>query len=246
MTDVRGARLFVLAGPDLGRSFPLGERTTLGRSDECDLVLRDRSISRKHAVLVHADGSWFVEDLGSTNGVSKDGKRGERIELADGDEFRLGDLALRLRLGVEGPAPVVDADIEFDLGPTRVVPAPAVAPAPLPVPAPPSARAPAARDTAARDTAARGPLPKDPDEIEVEEEIEIEGPDQALPAAVRAAPMPLTPRAPRAERRTGFFAGDLSQQPFWLRTLIVLGLIAFCAGLAYGAFRAVAMLRGGL
>jgi len=115
------ARVFVLAGPDFARSFPLRERSTLGRADECDVVLRDRSISRKHAVLVREGEQWFVQDLGSTNGVSKDGKRGERFELADGDEFKLGDLPLRLRLTAAAAE-----EIEFESS----APAAAVAPSP--------------------------------------------------------------------------------------------------------------------
>jgi len=122
----RDAQLFVLAGPDLARSFPVGERATLGRADECDVVLRDRSISRKHAVLVRQGERWYVQDLGSTNGVSKDGQRAERIELQDGDEFKLGDLPLRLRVGA-----VEVADIEFAL--EAPVPRQAAAPPPRPV-----------------------------------------------------------------------------------------------------------------
>src|SRR5688572_17069404 len=162
MADERGgARLFVLAGPDLARSFVLGERATLGRSDECDVVLRDRSISRKHAVLVREGEGWFVQDLGSTNGVTKDGRRAERFELRDGDEFRLGDLPLRFKLDVAGAA----QDIEFDLAPRAAPPAQAPPPAPPP-PAPLQRSEP-------------GP------EIEVDE-IEIEGPDE--PSANRLAP----------------------------------------------------------
>jgi len=215
------AHLFVLTGPDLGRSFPVGPRATLGRSDECDVVLRDRSISRKHAVLVLEDGRWAVEDLGSTNGISKDGQRAKRIALADGDEFKLGDLGLRLRLGAAAAAPA-GQDIEFDLA------APARMPAPPASPRPPPAEA----------------------EVEVEIELEEGGEIELEPAVARGpvtrAPLVAeTARAPRAERRTGFLASDLEQQPFWLRTLVVLLLLVLCAALSYGAYRAVGMLRAG-
>ncbi len=222
------ARLFVLAGPDLARSFALGERSTLGRSEECDVVLHDRSISRKHAVLVRQGELWFVQDLGSTNGVSKDGRRAERIELADGDEFKLGDLPLRLRLS----APAVAQDIEFDSSPPA---------APAPVPAP-VARAPSAPSGAKLPGGnAPGSRTADPDEVE----IEIEGPDAPHPAARESAAATLF-RPPRVARRTGLFSADLSQQPFWLRGLLALGLLALGAGLAYGAYRVVLLLRSGL
>lgn len=214
MAELHSARLFVLAGPDLARSFPLSERATLGRSDECDVVLRDRSISRKHALVVREAQRWFVQDLGSTNGVTKDGQRGERFELVDGDEFRLGDLPLRFKLQAEA-----GQDIEFDFG--------AVASAPTIL-----ARVPAPE-----------PSPVAPVEPQAEE-IEIEGPDEALPAALRPE-LATTFRPVRVARHTGFFAGDLEQQPFWLRCLLLLGLLALGAGLAYGAFLAVQMLRAG-
>lgn len=130
MTD-RDARaqVFVLAGVDRARSFELGERSVLGRSSECDVVLQDRSISRKHAVIVCQETHWFLQDLGSTNGVHKDGKRVERVELRDGDEFQLGDLPLRLRLSSAGPA--LDEGIEFASPLDFVAPPPAPATAPV-------------------------------------------------------------------------------------------------------------------
>jgi predicted component of type VI protein secretion system len=209
-----GARLFVLAGPDLARSFPLAEKNTVGRSDECDVVLRDRSISRKHALISRQEERWFVQDLGSTNGVTKAGQRGERFELADGDEFLLGDLPLRFKLQAEADAP----DIEFALGGTQTI----------------LSRAPVESGPAA-------PVAPEADEIQ------IEGPDEPVPAARPAPSAPPVPTAftPRAARRTGLFAADFEQYPFWLRCLLVLALLAVGAGLAYGAFLAVQMLRAG-
>jgi predicted component of type VI protein secretion system len=217
MADV-SARLYVLAGPDLARSFALTENSTVGRSDECDVVLRDRSISRKHARIVRQEERWFVQDLGSTNGVTKEGTRGERFELADGDEFRLGDLPVRFKLQAGADAP----DIEFAAGGTQTILS--RAPEPEPVPVVPAA-----------------PAPQAAPEVD---EIEIEGPDEPLPVA-RTAFSPSLPPAPRAARRTGFLAGDIEQLPFWLRCVIVLGMLAVGAGLAYGAYLAVQMLREG-
>lgn len=234
MTEARNARLFVLAGPDLARSFALGARSTLGRSDECDVVLRDRSISRKHALLVREEQGWFVQDLGSTNGVTKNGQRGERFELLDGDEFRLGDLPLRFKLQAEEVQ-----DIEFDLAPP-VVRAAAAAP---PASAPPASVPPASAPVPSPAVRA-APSPRKDDD----DEIQIEGPDEPMPAssAVRpeAAATAFRP-VQRTERRSGFFSGDLEQQPFWLRVALFLGLLAVGAGLAYGAFQAVQMLRAG-
>jgi pSer/pThr/pTyr-binding forkhead associated (FHA) protein len=62
----------------------------IGRSRDCDFVLSDQNVSRRHAEVRPSGGSWIVKDLGSTNGVKVNGrriqgpqslKRGDRIEL---------------------------------------------------------------------------------------------------------------------------------------------------------------------
>jgi len=62
----------------------------LGRSRECDVVLGDSNVSRRHAEIRPSGAGWVVEDLGSTNGVRVNGtpthgpteiKGGDRVEL---------------------------------------------------------------------------------------------------------------------------------------------------------------------
>jgi len=220
------ARLYVLAGPDQARTFEVDGRAVMGRAPECEVVLHDRSISRRHAQLTWRDGRWTLEDLGSTNGVKQAGKRVEKLTLADGDEFELGDLPLRFRVR-EAEEPSLD--LEF-ADPTPVSPAPA---SPVPVPAPLSSARPA-----------RPPAPEP-----LEDEIELELPDEpGAPQAPLRRPGPAveaTTFQPRRERRTGWLAGDLSQFPFWQRVLLVGVLGVVGAGLCYGAFWAVTLLRGG-
>jgi pSer/pThr/pTyr-binding forkhead associated (FHA) protein len=48
----------------------------VGRSRECDVVLGDSNVSRRHAeIRPGAGGQWTVADLGSTNGVQVNGRR---------------------------------------------------------------------------------------------------------------------------------------------------------------------------
>src|ERR687890_125594 len=48
----------------------------VGRSRECDVVLGDSNVSRRHAeIRPGAGGQWTVSDLGSTNGVQVNGRR---------------------------------------------------------------------------------------------------------------------------------------------------------------------------
>lgn len=65
---------------------------TIGRSRDCDIVLADANVSRRHAeVLPGAAGTWMVSDLGSTNGVVINGRRITGYEpLAPGDRMALG------------------------------------------------------------------------------------------------------------------------------------------------------------
>jgi hypothetical protein len=63
---------------------------TIGRSRDCDVVLDDAGISRRHAHLRPVPEGWTIEDVGSTNGVRVNGEPihgahpvglGDRIEL---------------------------------------------------------------------------------------------------------------------------------------------------------------------
>ena len=60
-----------------GRRFVVGPKgAVLGRSRECDVVLSDSNVSRRHAELrPGSGGQWTVADLGSTNGVQVNGRR---------------------------------------------------------------------------------------------------------------------------------------------------------------------------
>lgn len=48
---------------------------TIGRSSQCEVVINHESMSRKHCLVEVEDGKIYITDLGSTNGVSIDGKR---------------------------------------------------------------------------------------------------------------------------------------------------------------------------
>jgi Protein of unknown function (DUF3662)/FHA domain len=63
---------------------------SLGRSRECDVVIEDSGVSRRHAELRPEGMLWMIEDLGSTNGVRVNGlaingahqlQSGDRIEM---------------------------------------------------------------------------------------------------------------------------------------------------------------------
>ncbi len=76
-----------------GRRQGLRDRLSLGRADDNDLRLADRSVSRHHAVLFWTDGRWCIEDRASVNGTFVNGTRvpfGSTHPLRHGDRIRLG------------------------------------------------------------------------------------------------------------------------------------------------------------
>jgi len=93
--------LKVLAGLNAGQVFTLdGDETVIGRGRDVHVRVDDAGLSRKHARIVRSEGQRYVlEDLGSTNGIFVNGRRVERIDLADGDRVQLGP-ALVLRFGL--------------------------------------------------------------------------------------------------------------------------------------------------
>ncbi len=67
-----------------------GEELLIGRGAECDIALRDPTVSRRHARLMFRDGGWLIQDLASTNGVTVNGMTVGRYQLQPGDRLGLG------------------------------------------------------------------------------------------------------------------------------------------------------------
>jgi hypothetical protein len=73
---------------------------TIGRSRDCDIVLEDSGISRRHAEIRPGAGSWTLADLGSTNGVRVNGRRLEGAQpLSAGDRVELGSTEMVFEVG---------------------------------------------------------------------------------------------------------------------------------------------------
>ena len=102
-------RLVVLNTIFAGSSFPLtGMENVIGRTDENDIVLEHRSVSRNHAKLVREGERVRILDLKSANGVLVNGEEVEQQVLKNGDTLELG--RLKIRFVAAGERFVVPAD----------------------------------------------------------------------------------------------------------------------------------------
>jgi len=92
-------RLVVTEGALAGTTISLGEvPVTLGRADDSTVVLTDDYASSRHARLVPGDGSWMLEDLGSTNGTYLGSTKVTRATpVPIGQPIRIGKTVLELR-----------------------------------------------------------------------------------------------------------------------------------------------------
>ncbi len=71
-------RLFVTAGPDVGKELALPEfdrAYVIGRLQGADLSLSDNDASRRHVEIIRRGTQIFVRDLGSKNGATLSGLR---------------------------------------------------------------------------------------------------------------------------------------------------------------------------
>jgi hypothetical protein len=228
------ARIFVLSGKALGSDFTLNQATVMGRGKDAGVRLSDPSVSRLHAKIEPEGDGWRVTDLDSSNGIWVGGEQVKTALLKDLDEFRVGALELRIRIGGDVP-PVASV-------PLSAVPAPDVAEPQVPepeifAPDPPAIEVP---DVSS---------PEEPEEIELELEGDWSEPEPApapvfTPDSPRVVPAPASapahnPARPilqhAAPNRSGnLFSGDLGQQPFFVRWALYLLAIAFFVGLVWG------------
>jgi ABC transport system ATP-binding/permease protein len=113
------ARLVILTSELAGQEFLLSRASVvIGRTEENDVVVNHRSISRHHAKIVREGDRYTIVDLQSANGVRVNNEDYERIELHAGDVVELGHVKLRF----VGPFEhyVFDPNIRYDKRPFPV------------------------------------------------------------------------------------------------------------------------------
>ena len=105
------ARLVVVSSNFAGQEFVLDKAAVvIGRTDENDVVINHRSISRHHAKIVREGGHYHIVDLQIANGVRVNGEEYGKVELRKGDHVDLGHV--RLRFVAPGEDFVFDRDAQ--------------------------------------------------------------------------------------------------------------------------------------
>lgn len=87
----RSAYLITISGRNVGRMHKLNvERTQLGRAPDCEILIEDEGVSRRHAMIERGQEGYVLWDNNSTNGVFVNGQKVPRHILQDGDRVQIG------------------------------------------------------------------------------------------------------------------------------------------------------------
>jgi len=85
------------ADPPAGTVYPLDAVTTIGRDLGCSIVVDDPFASGQHAALTYRGRTWYLEDLGSTNGTFVNGiPVSAPAPLGFGDVIQVAEVTFRL------------------------------------------------------------------------------------------------------------------------------------------------------
>ncbi len=91
----------------------LRDVTVVGRHPECDVVIDQVSLSKRHCVFVKTDGLLVIRDLATTNGTKVKGQKVRWAALLPDDKISLGGYKVRIYLGSdEMPSPSEHANSE--------------------------------------------------------------------------------------------------------------------------------------
>ena len=87
--------LAIESGPQEGARFMVILPCTIGRK-ECDFILDDRLVSRRHAELKFVDNAVVIEDLQSKNGTKVNGRKITSSQLTSNDLVSIGTISFRV------------------------------------------------------------------------------------------------------------------------------------------------------
>ena len=87
-------------GPGMGTRYSLGENPlVIGRGNDCEILINDHSVSRRHARIQPGADGYYAVDLQSTNGTFVNDVPASICKLKDGDYLRVGNCIYRFLMG---------------------------------------------------------------------------------------------------------------------------------------------------
>ena len=90
--------LVALNGQHKGEDFRLRVgKNVIGTAADCDVVLSDKKLSRKHATIRFEGGEFQIADLDSSNGTSVNDEKVQKHDLIDNDIIKLGDIEFEFK-----------------------------------------------------------------------------------------------------------------------------------------------------
>ena len=95
------ARVTVNITKKLRRIYEVRDGTSIGRDPSCEIQLLDNSVSRVHARFEVSGARVKIVDLASANGVKVHGQRVDEWLLSDGDEIRIGKIAMHFEAAAD-------------------------------------------------------------------------------------------------------------------------------------------------
>lgn len=111
------ALLVAQTGPLNGQRWPLRKTTVIGREPDCDIVIPDRQVSRRHARIHITKEGIYLEDLGSKNGTHYNGQRVSELRtLEDGDVIQVALAQKFVFLASDATAPLNEDELGEDQG----------------------------------------------------------------------------------------------------------------------------------
>ena len=91
--------VIVTEGSNVGERAELDQAPILiGRGSDAAIRLDDDYVSTRHARIAASGDQWFVEDLGSTNGMLIDGHKVSKAGVRDGSQVRIGNTTMTVRI----------------------------------------------------------------------------------------------------------------------------------------------------
>lgn len=93
--SLRKCQLIIMEGNDKGKKLTLSKNiSTIGKMDDNDIILDDKTVSRKHVEVEYKSDSFLLRDLDSTNGTYVNGTRVKESYLLPGDRIKIGRTTL--------------------------------------------------------------------------------------------------------------------------------------------------------